>query len=50
VVEGESLETGFYASRCARDDPSSPPAITMAFVAEVDIPDYLVEMVAVVLL
>ena len=44
VVEGESLEAGFSAFRRAWGDPPSPPAITMAFVAGLANPDYLVEM------
>ena len=47
VVEGESLEAGFSAFRRAWGDPPSPPAITMAFVAGLANPDYLVEMDAV---
>ena len=47
VVEGESLEAGFSAFRGAWGDPPKPPAITMAFVAGLANPDYLVEMDAV---
>src|SRR5215203_3268341 len=47
VVEGESLEAGFSAFRGAWGDPPNPPAITMAFVAGLANPDYLVEMDAV---
>jgi enamine deaminase RidA (YjgF/YER057c/UK114 family) len=47
VVEGESLDAGFAAFRRAWGDPPSPPAITMAFVAGLANPDYLVEMDAV---
>ena len=47
VVEGESLEAGFSAFRLAWGNPPSPPAITMAFVAGLANPDYLVEMDAV---
>jgi enamine deaminase RidA (YjgF/YER057c/UK114 family) len=47
VVEGESLEAGFSAFRRAWDDTPRPPAITMAFVAGLANPDYLVEMDAV---
>ena len=47
VLEGESLEAGFSAFRRAWGDPPSPPTITMAFVAGLANPDYLVEMDAV---
>src|SRR5215216_2925194 len=47
VVEGESLEAGFSAFRRAWGNPTRPPAITMAFVAGLANPDYLVEMDAV---
>ncbi len=47
VVEGEPLEAGYSAFRSAWEHPPSPPAITMAFVAGLANPDFLVEMDAV---
>ena len=47
VVEGQPLEAGFSAFRRAWPDTPSPPAITMAFVAGLANPDFLVEMDAV---
>ena len=47
VVEGQPLEAGFSAFRRAWGASPSPPAITMAFVAGLANPDYLVEMDAV---
>ncbi len=47
VVEGESLEAGFSAFRRAWVESPNPPAITMAFVAGLANPDFLVEMDAI---
>jgi enamine deaminase RidA (YjgF/YER057c/UK114 family) len=47
VVEGQPLEAGFSAFRRAWGDRPNPPAITMAFVAGLANPDFLVEMDAV---
>jgi enamine deaminase RidA (YjgF/YER057c/UK114 family) len=47
VVEGEPLEAGFSAFRRAWGDPPNPPAITMAYVAGLANPDFLVEMDAI---
>ncbi len=44
VVEGASLQAGFSAFRRAWGDTPNPPAITMAFVAGLAHPDFLVEM------
>ena len=47
VVEGQSLQAGFAAFQNAWPETPSPPAITMAFVAGLANPDFLVEMDAV---
>ena len=47
VVAGQSLEAGFAAFQRAWGLQPNPPAITMAFVAGLARPDFLVEMDAV---
>ncbi len=47
MVEGQTLEAGFSAFRRAWGDLPNPPAITMAFVAGLANPDFLVEMDAI---
>jgi len=47
VVAGQPLEAGFAAFRRAWGERPNPPAITMAFVAGLARPDFLVEMDAV---
>ena len=47
VVEGQPLQAGFAAFQNAWPETPSPPAITMAFVAGLANPDFLVEMDAV---
>ena len=47
VVEGQSLQAGFAAFQNAWPETPNPPAITMAFVAGLANPDFLVEMDAV---
>jgi len=47
VVQGQSLQEGFRAFQSVWGQPANPPAISMAFVAGLAHPDYLVEMDAV---
>ena len=47
VVEGMSLQEGFSAFQRAWGTTPNPPAITMAFVAGLANPDFLVEMDAI---
>lgn len=47
VVEWEPLQAAFSAFRRAWVDPPNPPAITVAFVAGLANPDFLVEMDAI---
>ncbi len=47
VVEGQPLQAGFAAFQDAWPETPNPPAITMAFVAGLANPDFLVEMDAV---
>src|SRR5215204_646880 len=47
VVEGQPLQAGFAAFQNAWPETPNPPAITMAFVAGLANPDFLVEMDAV---
>jgi enamine deaminase RidA (YjgF/YER057c/UK114 family) len=47
VVQGQPLQPGFEAFRQAWGNRPNPPAITMAFVAELANPDFLVEMDAI---
>ena len=47
VVEGQPLRAGFEAFQRAWGDRPHPPAISMAFVAGLAHPDFLVEMDAI---
>ena len=47
LVTGVDLQDGFSAFQSSWDHPPKPPAITMAFVAGLANPDFLVEMDAV---
>jgi enamine deaminase RidA (YjgF/YER057c/UK114 family) len=47
VVEGASLQEGFSAFQRAWVTPPNPPTITMAYVAGLANPDFLVEMDAI---
>ena len=47
VVQGQSLVAGFEAFQRVWGNPPNPPAVTMAFVAGLAHPDFLVEMDAI---
>ncbi len=47
VVQGQSLQVGFEAFQRMWGNPANPPTITMAFVAGLAHPDFLLEMDAV---
>jgi enamine deaminase RidA (YjgF/YER057c/UK114 family) len=47
VVQGQDIRPGFAVSQRVWGQNQSPPAITMAFVAELAHPDFLVEMEAI---
>ena len=47
VVQGQSLNVGFEAFQHVWGNPPNPPAVTMAFVAGLAHPDFLVEMDAI---
>jgi len=47
VVQGQSLEAGFEAFQRVWGNQPNPPAVTMAFVAGLAHPDFLVEMDAI---
>lgn len=47
IVEGQSLEPGFEAFQRAWGDRPDPPLVTVAFVAGLAHPDFLVELEAV---
>lgn len=47
VVQGQSLGAGFEAFQRVWGNPPNPPAVTMAFVAGLAHPDFLVEMDAI---
>jgi enamine deaminase RidA (YjgF/YER057c/UK114 family) len=46
IVEGQSLETGFEAFQRAWGERPNPPIVTVAFVAGLAHPDFLVEVEA----
>ena len=47
VVQGQSLQEGFAAFQSVSGNQTNPPAITVAFVAGLAHPDFLVEMDAI---
>lgn len=47
VVQGQSLQEGYAAFQVVAGKQPKPPAITMAFVAALANPDFLIEMDAV---
>jgi enamine deaminase RidA (YjgF/YER057c/UK114 family) len=47
VVQGQSLSAGFEAFQRVWGNPPNPPVVTMAFVAGLAHPDFLVEMDAI---
>jgi enamine deaminase RidA (YjgF/YER057c/UK114 family) len=47
VVQGQSLQEGYTAFQALAGKLSKPPAITMAFVAALANPDFLIEMDAI---
>ena len=47
VVQGQSIKEGYEAFQSAWGNQPNPPAITMAFVAGLAHPDFLVEMEAI---
>jgi enamine deaminase RidA (YjgF/YER057c/UK114 family) len=47
VLQGQSLSAGFEAFQRVWGNPPNPPVVTMAFVAGLAHPDFLVEMDAI---
>ena len=47
VVHGQSLQEGFAAVQRVQPEGTPPPTVSFAFVAELAVPDYLVEIEAV---